>query len=107
METLAAGHREFPREIVGHVSASLDELSRMTERKRSDFGGMLNKLAEMGLIEMHLRDGSRLGFRVVDGRVAFFALPNEETCGSNVQSKASVRCCSVSLGGVECGGRRE
>ena len=108
METLAArGHREFPREIVGHVSVSLDELSRMTERKRSDFGGMLHKQAEMGLVEMHLRDGSRLGSRVVDGRDAIDAAPNEETCRSSVQSKATVRCCSVSQGGVEYCGRRE
>ena len=81
LKTLSAGHREFLREIAEvHVSASLDELSRMTGRKRSDFRGMLNKLAEMGLIEVHLRDGSRLRSKVVDGRVAFVSARNEQAC---------------------------
>ena len=68
---------------------------------------MLNDLAEMGLIEMHLRHGSHLGLMVVDACASFDAPPDEETCGSNIQFKASVRCCSVNQGGVECGGRRE
>ena len=34
-ETLSAGHREFLREIAEkHMSVSLDELSRMTGRKK-------------------------------------------------------------------------
>ena len=84
VKTLSAGHREFLREIAEkHVSVSLDELSRMTGRKRSDFRGMLNKLAEMGLIEMHLRDGSRLRSKVVNGRVAFVAVSNEQSSQTN------------------------
>ena len=92
VKTLSAGHLEFLREIAEEqVSVSLDELSRMTGRKRSDFRGMLNKLAEMGLIELHLRDGSRLRSRVVDGRIAFDALQNEKTGSLNAQGDPSNR----------------
>ena len=45
LKTLSVGHRKLLREIVEkHVSVSLDELSRMTGRKKSDFRGMLDKL---------------------------------------------------------------
>ena len=81
VKTLSAGHREFLREIAEvHVSASIDELSRITGRKKSDYRGMLNKLAEMGLVEVHLRDGIRLRSKVVDGRVAFVSARNEQAC---------------------------
>ena len=84
VKTLSNGHREFLREIAEEqVSVSIEELSRMTGRKRSDFRGMLNKLAEMGLIEMHLRDGSRLRSKVVDGRVVFVAVSNERVGEAN------------------------
>ena len=99
VNTLSTGHGEFLREIVEvHVSVSLNELSRMTGQKRSDFGGMLNKLAEMGLIEMHLRDGRRLRSSVADGRVVFDALPNEETGVSNAQSGSTKRHGDESIG---------
>ena len=81
METISAGHRELLRHIVeSHVPTSLDELARMTERDESDFAGMLKRLAEMGLVEMHLRDGSRLRSKVVDGRVAFVSARNKQAC---------------------------
>ena len=81
METISAGHRELLRHIVeSHVPTSLDELARMTGRDESDFAGMLKRLAEMGLVEMHLRDGSRLRSKVVDGRVAFVSARNEQAC---------------------------
>lgn len=92
VKTLSEGHRKLLREIVEkHVSVSLDELSRMTGRKKSDFRGMLNKLSEMGHIEMHLRDGSRLKSKVVDGRVAFVSVSNELTSGSNIRGERTNR----------------
>ena len=85
VKTLSGGHREFLREIAEEqVSVSLEELSRMTGRKKSDFGGMLNKLAEMGLIEMHLRDGSRLRSKVVEGGISFVTVSNEQASGPNL-----------------------
>ena len=62
------------------MPTSLDELARMTGRDESDFAGMLKRLAEMGLVEMHLRDGSRLRSKVVDGRVAFVSARIEQAC---------------------------
>ena len=85
VKTLAEGRSDFLRAAAQNVSVSLDELSRMTGREVSDYSGMLNKLAEMELIELHLRDGSRLRSKVVDGRVVFDAQPNERTSGPDAQ----------------------
>ena len=91
-KTLSAGHRKLLREIVEkHVSVSLDDLSRMTGRKKSDLRGMLNKLTEMGHVEMHLRDGSRLRSKMVDGRIAFVSVSNEPTSGSNIRGERTRR----------------
>ena len=70
----------------------------MTRRKKSDFGGMLNKLAEIGFFEMHLRHGSRLRFRVFDGRIAFATVPNVQASGASANGGRAKRCRDESTG---------
>ena len=70
----------------------------MTGWEESDFSGMLNKLAEMGLIEMHLPDGSRLRSKVIDGCIAFDALPNEQAGSLNDQGDLTKRRRDESIG---------
>ena len=81
-----------------HAAFRVATGERMTGREESDFAGMLNKLAEMGLIEMHLPDGSRIRSRVVDGCIAFDALPNEQAGSLNDQGDLTKRRRDKSIG---------
>ena len=83
VKTLSEGHSDFLRAAAQNVPVPLDDLARMTGRDVSDYSGMLNKLSEMGLMETHLRDGSRLRSKVVDGHVAFVAVSNEQASIAN------------------------
>ena len=99
VKTLSTGHREFLREIAEtYVSVTLDELSRVTGRKKTDFGGMLIKLAEMGHIEVHLREGGRLRSKVVDGRITFVAPPSEQVSELNSQGGCTKHIRDDSIG---------
>ena len=61
---LSASNRELLRTIAARAPASLDELSQMTGRAKSNLSRTLKKMAEFGLVTMEPGDGRRLAPKV-------------------------------------------
>lgn len=68
-KVLSAGNRALLRIIAEKTPASVEELSAMTGRARSNLSRTLKTMAGYGLVRME-RDGRRLAPRVIHDRVA-------------------------------------
>ena len=69
-KVLSADNRKLLRVIAEQAPASLEELSRITGRARSNLSRTLRTMASYGLVRMEHGDGRRLAQKVVHDRVA-------------------------------------
>lgn len=69
-KVLSAGNRELLRTIAERSPGSLDELSQMTGRAKSNLSRTLKTMAGYGLVRMEPGEGRRLAPKVAYDRVA-------------------------------------
>ncbi|MBB3871223.1 helix-turn-helix domain-containing protein [Brevundimonas mediterranea] len=78
-KVLSAGNRDLLRVIAEKAPGSLEELSEITGRAKSNLSRTLKTMAGYGLIRMEKGEGRRLAPRVVHDRVALELPLTEQT----------------------------
>lgn len=68
-KVLSAGNRELLRVIAEKTPASLDELSRLTGREKSNLSRTLKTMANYGLVRLERGERGRIAPKVVHERI--------------------------------------